>query len=292
MAQQPNAWRPYVPGSGAAGLRDAITTGTESGLPLFACRGKLAGAMQVGRYRSDFAGCHVGLNGKEIEIAPFELLTATWQNPEEGGRSVAPQIAGQTLSAEALAANEDGGNALAPCRAVYQSAVHIGQTNGNGMGCSFGYGGKTITSQNFMVLLYSPWLSWAPAAAHNLPGSALAGGEEGGEPQYVCRAQTSQGLMIGKIKQSSVGCSVASEGKEVIVARFEVMVPRWVSASGGVVPISAAPVGRDQAGLLYLCRASTRSMVEPGELSEKLAGCHVGMQGSDVVFQDYEVLGQ
>lgn len=285
---QTASWRTLAPGD-EGGLRDGVVSGQESGLPLYACRGPLAGGVQVGRYRADFKGCHIGHGGKEVEVSPFEVLGATWIDGAEGGGR-APLAAGEAVQGGA-------GQAFAPdpayvCRAAYQGGVHPGVLRANERGCSFGYGGRAITSQNYSVLQVAPWMVWSAATLNALPESAVAGGEEGGESFLVCRANTRRGLLPGKIKKGAPGCSVALEGKEAIERRFEVLTPRWRVSNGGAVPVGALASGRGEAGLQYLCRLQSRGTVQPGRVNDGSTGCLVGMQDGEVVSQDYEVLSQ
>ena len=56
-------------------LQDALEVGNEEGLPLYPCRGAYKGGMQLGRMRADFRGCHIGYDGRETEVVPYEVLT-------------------------------------------------------------------------------------------------------------------------------------------------------------------------------------------------------------------------
>jgi hypothetical protein len=242
--------------------------------------------MQIGRFRLDFDGCHIGLGGKEASINPFEVLAVTWEDSAEGG-GARPLIAGQTTKGGGSA---DDGAFVFPCRANYQNGLHPGYASARGVGCYFGYGGKTVTSQNYAVLQSATWLTWVPAVPQSLPEGAVSGGQEGGEPLFVCRAADAHGLLAGKLRKSSLGCSIASDGIERVVKRFEVLMPRWTVSAGGDVPIAAVPVGREASGTLFLCRGQSHGMVQPGRLNDSLGGCHVGMQGGETVLRDYEVL--
>lgn len=281
-------WRSMAPGDQAA-LRDLVVSGTESGLPLYICRGQFAGGTHVGRYRADFKGCHVGHGGKEVEVSPFEVLGATWvDNAENGGRD--PLVAGEIV--DGGAGQRFASGPVFVCRAFYQGSVHPGALRAGESGCTFGYGGRAITSQNYSVLQAAPWMVWSAGALNALPESAVAGGEEGGDTFLICRAPTRRGLLPGKIKKGSPGCSVAHEGKELVERRFEVLTPRWRVGNGGAIPVSALAGGRGEAGLQYPCRGQSRGTVQLGRVSDGSAGCHIGVQGGEVVLQDYEVLSQ
>ncbi len=269
---------------------DAIVAGMENGLPLFACRGALAGSVHVGRIRRDFVTCHIGYGGREVEASPFETLGVTWQ---EATGSQAP---GDSLVAGYEQVGQDFGrinaNRLYPCRTAFQGGIHLGQTRSGERGCSIGYGGKQIVAWAYEVLAASPILTWVVSTPRSIPETAIIGGSEKGESFFICRAASLAGLHPGKVKRSSLGCSIVTQGNEAVVERFEVLVPHWTQANGGTVPVAAMPSGRENSGTQYVCRARSRNTVQVGKVSEQLSGCHVGMDGREVIFKDYEVLGQ
>lgn len=285
---QPSSWRRLAPGETAA-LLDAVVAGSESGLPLYSCRAAYADGMLVGRYRRDFGGCHLGYEGKEVEVAPFEVLSPTWADVAEG--AAAGTLAGGEV-VQGPAGKAYAARPVSPCRVSYQGAVHPGSWPVSDGACSFGFGGRTISSQNFSVLQSAPWMTWAAGVPLALPEGAVTGGQEGGEPFFVCRAQTSLGTVMGKVKNLSPGCSVPFEGREKVEGRFELLMPRWRVSSAGAVPVGAVVGGRAGADLQYLCRGRTRNTVQPGRVSEHQPGCRIGMQGAEVVVQEYEVLAQ
>ena len=269
---------------------DAIAAGVENGLPLAACRGPLAGGVQVGRIRRDFTTCHVGYGGREVEASPFEMLGTAWQEatgPQAPNDSL---VAGYELVEREP--NRISTNRLHPCRTGFQGGVHLGQTRSGERGCSIGFGGKQIVAWVYEVLSAAPMLTWVVSTPRSIPETAIVGGSEKGEPFFVCRAASLAGLHPGKVKRSSLGCSIVTQGNEAVVDRFEVLVSRWIQANGGSVPVAAMPSGRENSGSQYVCRTRSRNTVQVGKVSEQLNGCHVGMDGREVIFKDYEVLGQ
>ena len=274
----------HAPG-GTASLSDDLAAGQENGLALVPCRAVIKNDMHLGRIRSDFAGCHIGFDGRETEVAPYETLGLTWRS---GG--AAPLVAGEENVQQPEAGLETV--PLHPCRAAYNGGVHLGEVRAGERGCSFGFGGKRIQTAVGEVLQGAPWLTWARAMARSLPDAAVAGGAEDGEAFYVCRAADRDGLHPGKVKRSSAGCSIVSEGREASLDRFEVLVAHWVGARGGTVPVPAVLAGREAGRPQYVCRAQTRDGLEIGKVNEALGGCHVGMLGREVVVPEYEVLSQ
>jgi len=55
--------------------RNAVEGGQEAdGTPLYVCRARQDGAVFAGKYRPGFRGCNVGDQGREIAMAPFDLM--------------------------------------------------------------------------------------------------------------------------------------------------------------------------------------------------------------------------
>ncbi len=283
-----DCWRPVSQGSKPV-LEEAIAAGQESGMRLYPCRGAINSDVLIGRVRLDFGGCHVGYGGREVEVTPYEILAMPWK---PGADSVPPDA--MSIGAE-IAANPEQHfqlEKLYSCRAAYAAGVHAGQATAGEKGCSFGYGGKQIVEQTYDVLQSAPWLTWTGAVARNLPEDTVVSGREGDEAVSVCRASDRNGLHPGKIKAISLGCSIVSDGREAIVDRFEVLVPKWTVANAGTLPLSSYPAGWEGRSSQFVCRAQDRNTMQIGRVSESLGGCHVGMKSGETVFQDYEVLTQ
>jgi len=214
------------------------------------------------------------------------VLGPTWTDLSEGVRAM---TVGET--ADAGDTRPFTLRPVAVCRATYQGAIHPGSWIGPDKTCSFGFGGRVVTSQNFTVLQAAPWMTWTPATPASGTAwieAAVRGGEEGGEPFYLCRAATARGMLAGKIKATSVGCSVPFDGRELVETRFELLTPRW--APGGTVGALAA--GREKTELQFPCRGRKASTMQPGRTTDQHPGCRVGMQSSEVVLPDYDVLAQ
>ncbi len=281
-----SGWRASGAGGEGQALQDAVPAGQEGSTALYPCRAMIKHDMHVGRIRADFNGCHIGFDGREMEIAPFDLLVSTWGSGTSGNAFVggSERAAGAETPFEMAS--------LQVCRAAYQGGVHPGQSKAGEKGCNFGFGGKKIVAQTYEVLQDAPWLTWSLASARNLPDTAIVGGSEGGEPFYVCRAADRNGLHPGKIKRNAPGCSIVSEGREAIAERFEALNGRWITGRAGVVPVAAYPAGREAGNAQYICRGVTREGTQVGKVDDSLGGCHIGMTGSEVVLKEYEVLSQ
>ncbi len=266
----------------------AVAIGREEQIPLYACRAQAGAGVQVGRFRGDFTGCHIGFSGQEISVTPFEVLAPAWQDAADGALPASSLVAGERVQTDP--AGLFGLQALSPCRVAYQGSVQVGEVALGDRGCSFGFGGRQVTETRYQVLWQAPWMTWVPGIAHQLVQSAIAAGTEGGELFYICRAADAAGLHPGKIKPSSPGCSIASDGRELLARQFSLLVPRWVEGNAGTIPVSALPVGNEHDDLLYLCRAQMRRTVQVGKVNEQLASCRIGMAGGEIPSPAYEVL--
>ena len=304
-------WQAMTPNDGSA-LTYAIAVGQENDRPLYACRARVGAGTQPGRFRTDFTGCHIGYGGEEISVNPFEVLTTGWQDDASGGIPPASFVAGQRAEigagqraeigvaqraeigpgqrAEAGAANPFALTPLFPCRATFQNSTQVGEIAAGDRGCRFGFGARQVTELKYQVLADTPWLTWIPGIIRQIPPDAVTAGMEGGEPFYICRASSPSGLHTGKIKQSSPGCGIASEGREIVARQFSVLVPKWVAGNAGTIPVAALPVGNERDGLIYLCRAQVKDTLQIGKMTDEFAACHVGMLGRETAASSYDIL--
>lgn len=284
-----DGWRPALTDeSGTVDLESALALGQEGGIPLYACRAPLAGGLQLGRVRSDFTGCHIGYGGKEVQVAPFEVLAPVWRDVTRN-----TVWAPGALRVGEMAGADGRLVKLYACRAKYQGRVQFGQAVPGQQGCSFGFGGRAITvTDGYSVLDTAPWLTWTAALGRNLPDGAVADSEKGPTLPRLCRAADRDGLHPGKIDQGALGCSIVSAGHEVVAERFEVLVPRWSLGLSGSVPVSAYPAGREDGAAQFVCRVRVRDTVQIGKASEALGGCHVGMNQGEATFNEYDLLSQ
>ena len=65
--------------------------------------------------------------------------------------------------------------------------------------------------------------------------------------------------------------------------------PRWAAGSGSVGAVAA---GREKTELQFPCRAKKANTLQPGRATDTRPGCRVGMQSSEVVLPEYDVLTQ
>jgi hypothetical protein len=282
-------WQSLEPGDENV-LTYAISVGQEDHLPLYACRAQAGGGTHTGRYRSDFTGCHIGFAGQEISVQPFEVLTSAWQDGLGGAIPPGSLVAGQRPVLSTT--NRFDLAPLYPCHTTYMDSTQVGEIAAGDPGCRFGFAGRQVTMRKYQVLWDAPWMTWVAGTIGQIPLDAVVAGTEGGERFYVCRGGDRTGVHPGKIKQTSPGCAFASDGAEVVVGQFAVLVPRWLAGDAGTIPVSALPVGNEKQDLIYLCRAQVHDSVQIGKMTDQLPACHIGMQGKENASPLYEILSE
>jgi hypothetical protein len=286
---EPFDWQP-VTAQDKSALSTAVVVSTEAQIPLYACRATVGSGLHPGRFRKDFTGCHIGYGGQELSVMPFEILALTWQTGAEGSIPKGSLDAGHRVQPGLL--SQFGLSALHPCRTMYQESLQVGEVARGDIGCSFGFGGRQVTETKYQVLWGAPWMTWVTGIPHQVPSDALVGGVEGGENFYICRAVDRHGLHPGKIKSSSAGCSIASDGREIVSPQFSLLVPRWLPGNSGTIPLVALPAGQDKNDLLFLCRAQIKDTMQIGRITDASAACRVGMLGGEITSQAYDVLSE
>ncbi|MBL8231563.1 MAG: DUF3421 domain-containing protein, partial [Bryobacterales bacterium] len=76
-------WTPWADASNGAIPGGAVPTGNDTGGTLYTCRAVISGATQIGKLRSGFTGCRIGLNGSITVATNYQVLvnlTAQWQS--------------------------------------------------------------------------------------------------------------------------------------------------------------------------------------------------------------------
>jgi hypothetical protein len=131
--------------------------------------------------------------------------------------------------------------------------------------------------------------TWVPAVNGAIPQGAVAGGNEGGHPLFICHATSGMGLHPGKVVGAN--CNIGYGGLEATVPQYEVLVGppgHWISASGGSVPPGAVSGGYENGHLLFICRTHYGSGVHPGKVVG--TNCNIGYGGKEIAVAQYEVL--
>ncbi len=87
-----------------------------------------------------------------------------------------------------------------PCRTAWNGSVEIGEVRPDG--CTFGYAGRQPAMDTYEV---------------------VPQGRENGMSQYVCRAQGSNTVRVGKVSENQAGCHIGMQGSEAVATVYEVL---------------------------------------------------------------------
>jgi len=173
--------------------------------------------------------------------------------------------------------------------------THVGVCTGWGAAGSWiieASGAKAVASP---LLASSPGsANWIPVAGGGqIPPTAIQGGNDNGEPQFIARASHEGGVIPGKVVQSHGCCYIAWGGAEVPKEEFEVLCNgngHWVAVSGENVPDEAYAAGQSEDGeTLYIGRVNHEDSVTLGKVQKSHGVCYIPYGGQEVAFQDYEV---
>jgi hypothetical protein len=133
-----------------------------------------------------------------------------------------------------------------------------------------------------------------------IPDGAQPHGHEGdGTPLWVARSpgRTDLGFLggihPGKVRPGLGGALIPFDGREVLVADYEVLmeVGLWVSGSGGQIPDGAIVCGREENGdPLFVARANFKGGIHPGKIRFAFGAAFIGFGGKENQVNDYQVL--
>ncbi|XP_048510567.1 uncharacterized protein LOC105687542 isoform X4 [Athalia rosae] len=137
---------------------------------------------------------------------------------------------------------------------------------------------------------------WVDAAGGQVPPGALAGGQDGGEPLFVARAQHQGALIPGKLKPSHNVCYIAWGGQEHGKPEYQVLCGSsgsWIPISGGNVPPNAVPAGESEDGEpLFVGRVNHEGTLTIGKVQASHGVLYIPFGGVEVAFPNYEILVQ
>ena len=133
-------------------------------------------------------------------------------------------------------------------------------------------------------------MKWVSGAA--APTTATIGGNENGQPLYVCRARYEGGLHPGKIVTGN--CNIGWGGKEIVLPTYEILTGTgtWGTPSAD---FSGAFVGGQEArNPLFLCRAKFNGGLHPGKLiadpkTNTGTLCNIGWGGDEQTLRTFEL---
>ncbi|KAH7926685.1 carbohydrate-binding module family 12 protein [Leucogyrophana mollusca] len=160
---------------------------------------------------------------------------------------------------------------------------------------------QTRTAQ-FRNGQYNGPVAWVWNEGKNIPSDAIEGGNERGQPLYICRAYYEGGLLIGKA--SSVfkkGAVIGYKKEEIQLDKYEILVGnpnavRWVTTSGvvDVRSLGYPPVegGREPEGaVIHIAQAPYHGAVHPGKACAVYGdGAFIPYDSTEKKVKEYAVL--
>ncbi|KAI8971188.1 carbohydrate-binding module family 12 protein [Trametes punicea] len=144
--------------------------------------------------------------------------------------------------------------------------------------------------------------TWVLVEGKDIPTNiAIVGGEEHGQPHYICRGFHEGSLQIGKASPIfQKGGVIGYAHDEIHLPKFEVLVGnmqglRWVDWHGHVdlERLSARPVegGHEADGTpLFIAQAHHHDAIVPGKCSPKLNGAFIPYGNTEKEKKDYRIL--
>lgn len=118
----------------------------------------------------------------------------------------------------------------------------------------------------------------------------IQAGAENGNISYLCRAQFAGRMHPGKVFMDS--CHIGWQGREISIRPYQILVSHrslgWVSGSFGYVPHNAYEIGLSKNEPLYVCQASFKNALIPGEIIGQM--CHFAWNGKQYAQPHYKVL--
>jgi hypothetical protein len=201
-----------VPANAVQGGWDSPPPGSSVKQPLYYCRAKISGSLQLGKIRPGLGGCAIPYSGKEFFESSYQVLV-----------NLSPAMPLAVVSAnngfvpqDAIRAGTDGdGTPLYICSAFFAGGNHPGKLRSSFGGCNISYAGLEHTITDYFVLRPD----WLGSSAFDFP----AGTDSDGSPLHVCRAFFGGGLYPGKTKVGWTTCNFGLAGKEQMVGLYEIL---------------------------------------------------------------------
>ncbi|CAN5385450.1 hypothetical protein BH10PSE19_BH10PSE19_03090 [soil metagenome] len=121
---------------------------------------------------------------------------------------------------DAISGGREASRTLYICQARYMDGTHPGKlVDGR---CNITWGGAEVQQKHFRVLV-GDGLRWRLVRGDRIPSAAIAGGNERGQPLYICQARYSGGIHPGKVFDNS--CHIGYNGRDIARQEFRVLVP-------------------------------------------------------------------
>ncbi|XP_065290198.1 natterin-3-like isoform X2 [Dermacentor albipictus] len=150
---------------------------------------------------------------------------------------------------------------------------------------------------DYEKMQYNPACHWVVCEGSDIPGNAVAGGDDkGGEVTYVGRVLHEGELLPGKVVRSLGACFVTHAGLEYSSRDYQALVCRgaslaWRVASDGDVPSGAIQGGVTASGEpLYIGRAHHEGLLIIGKLHPSSETMYVPYNKKEYGYAQYEVL--
>lgn len=124
------------------------------------------------------------------------------------------------IPSNAVAGGQEPGRTLFICQASYMNGLHPGKMVDRR--CNITYGGREIPRNNFRILVGHD-LRWVDSYGR-IPHRAIVGGNENGNPLYLCQATKGKGTHPGKIVAGN--CNIGYAGKELIISNYRILVTK------------------------------------------------------------------
>lgn len=106
------------------------------------------------------------------------------------------------------------------CRTDFHGGLHPGKLLGGE--CHISWGGQEVIRSHYQVLVSRVPFQWIGASYGRIPAGAIRGGEENGEPLYICQANYRNGWHTGKIVGQN--CNIGWGGQEITLPHYNVLV--------------------------------------------------------------------
>ncbi|XP_021943322.1 uncharacterized protein LOC110841586 [Folsomia candida] len=141
-------------------------------------------------------------------------------------------------------------------------------------------------------------VQWVDGSAGSVPEGAFAGGEDGGSPLYVARAEHEGATIPGKLLAEHGVAYVPWGGAENAKDNYQVLVVSpdavsWVDASGDAVPANAIEGGKTEDGeTLYIGRVLHEGAQTVGKFHPSHGKMYISYGGEEVGYEEFQVLVQ
>ena len=168
--------------------------------------------LQLGEIGAGYPGCLVPYSGRGILLGTYEVLVA--ENPSMP-LAVDPASGGFVPQDAVRAGTDADGSPLYLCSALYAGLGHPGKLHPSFGGCNISYAGVEHTISSYLV--FRP--NWLGIGKYDFP----SGTDSNGAPLHVCRAYLNGNLYPGKTQETWKTCNFGLNGKEEMLANYEIL---------------------------------------------------------------------